>query len=86
MHQVGEWDGNWPGVYGVYPITSPEVTLIKVFTSPEQVLYVPYRGPEVFHDTLTGQHYVAMVLYATHERLTLVFTRDDHIINGYASI
>jgi hypothetical protein len=83
VYQVYQWDGRWPGVYGVYPITSPDVTLAGLISTRGEKVYVPYRGPEIFHDTVTDRHYVAMVLYAAPDRITLKYTRDDHVISGY---
>ncbi|NLT72999.1 MAG: hypothetical protein GXX94_02225 [Chloroflexi bacterium] len=83
VYQVYQWDGRWPGVYGVYPITSPEVTLIGLAATPGEKVIVPYRGPEIFWDTVADQHYVAMVLYAAPDRITIKYTREDHVITGY---
>ncbi|RMF05151.1 MAG: hypothetical protein D6768_01675, partial [Chloroflexi bacterium] len=41
-------------------------------------IYPPERGPEIY-----GGGYVAMVLYAEEKRITLKYTRDDNVINGY---
>ena len=83
VYQVFQWDGQWPGVYGVYPILSPEVTLVGLASNAQEKLYAPTSPAEVFHDTVTGKHYVAMVLYAAPDRITLKYTRDDHVITGY---
>ena len=83
VYQVYHWDGGWPGVYGVYPITDPDVTLAGLVSTPGEKVRVPFRGAEIFHDTVTGRHYVAMVLYAAPDRITLKYTRDDHVITGY---
>jgi hypothetical protein len=83
VHQVFKWDGNWPGVYGVYPITDPAVTLAGLISTPGEKVRVPYRPAEIFHDTVTGRHYVAMVLYAAPDRITLKYTRDDTAATGY---
>jgi hypothetical protein len=83
VYQVYQWDGGWPGVYGVYPITSPDVTLAGLVSTRQEKVYVPDRPPEIFHDTVTGNHYVAMVLYAAPDRITIKYTRDDHVITGY---
>lgn len=83
VYQVYHWDGQWPGVYGVYPITDPDVTLAGLISVPGEKVRVPYRSAEIFHDTVTGRHYVAMVLYAAPDRITLKFTRDDTAATGY---
>lgn len=83
VYRVYQWDGQWPGVYGIVPITSPDVTLAGLNASAGEILHVPSRPAEIYHDTLTGRHYVAMVLYAAPDRITLKYTRDDHVITGY---
>jgi len=83
VYRVYQWDGQWPGTYGVYPILSPEVTLIGLGSTAGEKVHVPNRAAEIFHDTVTGKHYVAMVLYAAPDRITLKYTRDDHVITGY---
>ncbi|MHB1318883.1 MAG: hypothetical protein ACYCYF_09730 [Anaerolineae bacterium] len=82
VYQVHQWDGNWPGVYGVYPITDPEVTLAGLISTPGEKVRVPFRAPEIFDDTI-GRHYVGMVLYAAPDRITIQYTRDDTAATGY---
>lgn len=83
VHQVNGWDGSWPWVYREDFITNPAVTLAGLVSTSGEKVHVPYRPAEVFHDTVTGRHYVAMVLYAAPDRITLKYTRDDHVITGY---
>lgn len=83
VYRVYQWDGQWPGTYGVYPILSPDVTLVGLESTAGEKIHVPTRAAEIFHDTITGKHYVAMVLYAAPDRITLKYTRDDHVITGY---
>ncbi|MFO7696561.1 MAG: hypothetical protein R6X16_05335 [Anaerolineae bacterium] len=83
VYQVNDWDGSWPWVYRDDFITVPSVTLAGMISTPGEKVRVPYRPAEIFHDTVTGRHYVAMVLYAAPDRITLKYTRDDHVIEGY---
>ncbi len=78
VYQVGQWDGRWPGVYGQEPIADPEVTLLGLGSAAAQVVHLPDRTPDIYQ----GQ-YVAMVLYATPDRMTIKYTRDDSVISGY---
>lgn len=55
-----------------------EVSLIGLATSPGETISVPTRGAEVY-----GGGYVALVLYAEPSRLTLGYTREDSVANGY---
>ena len=56
-----------------------EVSLIGLATSPGERVAVPTRGAEIY-----GGGYVALVVYADESRLTLVYTREDSVANGYA--
>lgn len=78
-YRVYEWDWRC-GSAGCRadPITDPEVTLLAFATEPEEPIFIPTRGPQI----LSGG-YVAMVLYADAERITLVYTRSDTPAFGY---
>ena len=78
VYRVYEWDGNWPGQYGVIPIASPEVTLAGLAAQPGELIYLPGRVPDIYQ----GQ-YLAMVLYAAPDRITLKYTREDNVVWGY---
>ncbi len=68
------WDGNGPGD----PIDEPEVTLVDLAATPGESLHLPDRlGGDV------GEGYKALVLYASLQRLTLKYTREDNVIAGY---
>jgi hypothetical protein len=56
-----------------------EVSLVALQSSPGEIIHVPSRGAEIY-----GGGYVALVLYADPARLTLVYTREDSVANGYA--
>ncbi len=68
------WDGNCPGD----PIDEPEVTLVDLAATPGESLHLPDRlGGDI------GGGYKALVLYASAQRLTLKYTREDNVIAGY---
>jgi hypothetical protein len=56
-----------------------EVTLAGFATSPGEPILIPERGPEVHPGG-----FVAMVLYAAENRITLGYTRTDSVAFGYA--
>jgi hypothetical protein len=60
-------------------IGSVEVSLVALQSSPGEAVHVPSRGAEIY-----GGGYVALVLYADSSRLTVVYTREDTVANGYA--
>ena len=60
-------------------LTERAVTLLGLATYPGEALAVPQRGAEIY-----GGGYKALVLYADDERVTLGFTREDSVANGYA--
>lgn len=69
-----DWGCNCPGG----PIGSPETTLIGLPTTPGEPIFVPERQAEIY-----GGGYKALVLYATETRITLGYTREDSVSNGY---
>lgn len=80
VYQVNSW--NWgcdmhgcPGPV----ITNPPVTLVGLVTTPGEPIYIPERGANIY-----PANYKAMVLYAEAQRLTLGYTRQDTVANGYA--
>lgn len=78
-YQVHDW--NWDcGEHGCRgdPILAPPVTLIALETRPGEALSIPSRGAEIYRGG-----YRALVLYATPERLTVVYTRQDTPAFGY---
>ena len=54
-------------------------TLLGMATSPGEAIEAPMRSAEIY-----GGGYRALVLYADQERITLGYTRDDSVANGYA--
>ena len=80
VYQVNQWIWGC-GVHGCRgpAITDPNVTLAGFVTTPGEAVYIPERGPEIY-----GGGYKVMVLYAEEKRITLGYTRQDTVANGYA--
>ncbi len=75
VYQAYDWD--W-GCHCRGPLlTNPEVTLIAMAVSPGEILYLPDSHYDI------GNGYEALVLYAAEDRITLKYTRDDHVVYGY---
>lgn len=80
LYQVYDW--NWQcGEHGCRGtlLGAPEATAIGLATRPGALLRTPTRQARIYGDT-----YVAAVLYAETTRLTLAYTRDGSVANGYA--
>jgi hypothetical protein len=75
VYQVYDWD--WGGNCRGPLLTNPEVTLAGMDVTPGEVLHLPDSGYDI------GQGYEALVLYATEERITLKYTREDNVVAGY---
>src|SRR5690606_12828042 len=60
-------------------IGSVEVSMVAMQSSPGEAVHVPSRGAEIY-----GGGYVALVVYADTSRITVVYTREDSVANGYA--
>ena len=76
---VNDWD--WAcGAHGCAgaPLSHVDATLVALRSSGGETLYVPRRGAQIF-----GGGYKALVLYAEPTRITLGYTRDDTVANGY---
>jgi hypothetical protein len=78
VYQVYDWDWgcNCRGDLLTGP-WHPDVTLVGMGVSLGEVLYFPDSGYNI------GNGYDALVLYATEERLTLKYTREDDVVEGY---
>jgi hypothetical protein len=61
------------------PLGHVAVTLVELQTAPGEALGIPHRGAQVY-----GGGYKAMVLYAEPTQITLGYTREDTVANGYA--
>ncbi len=80
VYQVYNW--NWAcgghGCPGTI-ITNPPVTLAELIVTPGEAISIPERSPNIY-----SGNYKVMVLYAEEQRLTLGYTRQDTVANGYA--
>ena len=59
------------------PVTDWDVTLLAVTTTPGERLRVPDSGYDI------GGGYEVMVLYAAQNRLTLKYSAEDNVVQGY---
>lgn len=78
VYKVYNWD--WGCNCRSSLISSPEVTLAKLATAPGEIISLPGSGSRI--GRLNGD-FQALVLYASEERITLKYTRDDNVIQGY---
>jgi len=76
VYQVHHWD--WGCNCRGPVITNPEVTLAGMEVTPGETIHVPVSGYEI------GGGYEVLVLYASKERITLKYTREDNVVWGYA--
>jgi hypothetical protein len=74
-YQVYRWD--WANDRRGELYTNPEVTLIGMHVTPGQTIHVPDSGYNI------GNGYEVLVLYASTERITLKYTREDNVVYGY---
>ena len=75
VYQVHQWD--WGCNCRGPVITDPEVTLAGMAVAPGETIHVPGSGYEI------GAGYEVLVLYASKERITLKYTREDNVVWGY---
>jgi len=75
VYQVYDW--NWSCNCRAGLLTSPPVTLAGMGVAPGEVLRLPDSGYDI------GNGYEALVLYASEERITLKYTREDNVVRGY---
>ncbi|MDY7039988.1 MAG: hypothetical protein SVX38_03915 [Chloroflexota bacterium] len=75
VYQVYDWD--WENDRRGSLITVPEVTLVGIDVARGDTVHVPGSGYEI------GSGYEVMVLYASTERITLKYTREDNVVWGY---
>lgn len=61
------------------PLESPEVSLLGMGTTAEEAISIPSRRAQIY-----GGEFKVLVLYASEERITLGYTRDDSVAPGYA--
>lgn len=80
VYQVNNWDWGCGEIgCAAGPITDWEVTLIGLPATRGQEIFIPERGPSIY-----AGDYKAMVLYAEEKRITLAYTRQDTVAQGYA--
>ncbi|MCE7980113.1 MAG: hypothetical protein DYG89_02880 [Caldilinea sp. CFX5] len=81
VHQVRDWrwDCGEHGCAGDW-LTNYDVTLMGVATTPGEPVLFPKREAEIY-----AGGYIAVVLYAEESRLTISYTRDGSVANGYAT-
>jgi hypothetical protein len=75
VYQVYDWDWDCNCRAGL--LTYPPVTLAGMGVTPGEVLRLPDSGYNI------GDGYEALVLYASEERITLKYTREDNVVRGY---
>lgn len=75
VYQVYNWD--WDNDRRGELIAAPEVTLIGMAVTPGATIHVPDSGYDI------GSGYKVLVLYASTERITLKYTREDNVVWGY---
>lgn len=75
VYQLHAWNAecNCPGDL----LTEPEVTMVGLSTVPGELIRVPWSGYTI------GSGYQVLVLYAAPDRITLKYTRDDDVVEGY---
>jgi hypothetical protein len=73
--RVFNWD--WGCNCPTTPISSPAATLLGMATEPGEIIGVPGSGYAI------GSGFNVLVLHAAPGRITLKYTRDDNVINGY---
>lgn len=75
VYQVQQWDWgcNCPKGY----ITSPEVTLAGMTTTPGEVVHAPLSGYDI------GAGHTAILIHAGGGTLTLKYTAEDNVVSGY---
>lgn len=79
-YRVRDWDWGC-GEHGCRgdELQQVEVSLLAIQTTPGELLRIPARGAEIY-----GGGYKALVVYADPQRVTLVYTREDSVANGYS--
>jgi hypothetical protein len=75
VYQVYDWD--WDCNCRGSLITDWDVTLAGMSVTPGETIHVPDSGYDM------GSGYEVLVLYATTNRITLKYTRDDNVVSGY---
>ena len=77
VYQVHNWD--WPCNCQDDLISDPVVTLVGMGTTVGEVIQLPDRN----EDEIYEGGFKAVVIYAASDRITLKYTRDDDVVQGY---
>ena len=75
VYQLQGWD--WGCNCASPYMTDPPVTMAGFAMKPSEVVQLPRSGYDI------GSGLRALVLYATTETITLKYTRNDDVVNGY---
>ena len=75
IYRVYQWD--WSGNCRGSLIANPSATLAGLATRAGEPIYTPRSGYDI------GEGYTALVLYASNERITLKYTCEDNVVQGY---
>jgi hypothetical protein len=79
-YRVNDWDWNCSERgCPLGPLDHVGATLLTVAANAGEPLGIPHRNAQIY-----GGGYKALVLYAESTRITLGYTRDDSVANGYA--
>ena len=78
VYQVYNWD--WACNCRGQPLSDWQVTLAGLGVSPGEPVCAPGSGYDIGRAPVG---YSMMVLYATSTRLTVKYTREDNVVNGY---
>jgi len=76
VYRVNNWD--WSRNARGGPVADFEVTLVGLGCKQGETVHVPDSGYGI------GQGYAVLVLYADTQRITLKYTGEDSVVNGYA--
>ncbi len=78
-YRINDWNWNC-GEHGcsLGPLDHVAATLLTLATGTGEPLGIPHRHAQIY-----GGGYKALVLYAEPTRITLGYTRDDSVANGY---
>ena len=78
-YRVNDWNWNCGGSgCRLGPLDHVAATLITLAAGAGEALGIPHRRAQIY-----GGGYKALVLYAEPTRITLGYTRDDSVANGY---
>lgn len=75
VYRVYDWD--WQCNCRSDLLAQWDVTLAELAVSPGEAIRVPTSGYDI------GEGYQVLVLYASNDRITLKYTREDNVVSGY---